>query len=178
MSQIADDARQVLEMALQNELKGREILEQAKENVENPLAKATFDFLAHEEDKHIAIIKQFASGLTGEQELDMAELTTLTTPEAKQRIRSIFERFRVAFEEVSATDQPRLEAYRVAMDMERAGHDFYKRAALQASDEKSRRLYEFLAGEEIKHFELIQDTHDFLQQPDALLAVEERWMQV
>ena len=175
MADIPDDAEQVLEMALQNELRAKEILEGAKENVENPLAKATFDFLANEELKHIAIIKQFAAGVSGEQELDMAELTTL---EAKQQIRSIFERFRVAFEEVSATDQPRLETYRVAMDMERAGHDFYRRAAQQASDAKARRLYEFLAGEEIRHFELIQDTHDFLQQPDALLAVEERWMQV
>ena len=178
MAQVSDDAKQVLETALQNELKAREILQQSRENVDNPLAKATFDFLADEELKHIVIIKQFASGLTGEEDLDTDEMTTLTTPEAKQRIASIFERFRVAFEAVSTSDQPRQEVYEVAMDMERHGHDFYTRAAQQTSDEKSKRLYEFLAGEEIKHFELIQDTHDFLQQPDAMLAIEERWMQI
>ncbi|MDO8684577.1 MAG: ferritin family protein [Armatimonadota bacterium] len=177
MVQTANDVTQVLETALQNEMKSYEILENGKNNVDNPLAKATFDFLANEELKHIEIIKQFTSTLTGKSDFDIDELLALTTPDAKQHIKSIFERFKVSFEEVGATDQPRMETYRVAMDMERQGHDFYKRAADQTSDEKAKRLYQFLAGEEVKHFELIQDTHDFLQQPDALLAIEERWMQ-
>jgi rubrerythrin len=176
--QTLNDPRQVLEMALQNELKGREILEGARENVQNPLAKATFEFLANEELKHIDLLQQFAASLTGGELPDVEDLQALTTPDAKQHIKSIFERFRVAFEAVAATDEPRLEAYRVAEDMERQGHDYYNRAADQATDEKAKKLYQFLAEEEIRHFELIQDTHDYLQQPDALAAVEERWMQI
>jgi rubrerythrin len=178
MVQSFNDPKEVLEMALQNELKGREILIGAKDNVQNPLAKATFDFLASEELKHIDIINQFAASLDGAETPDVDALSALTAPDAKEHIKSIFERFRVAFEAVGATDQPRLETYRVAEDMERQGHDFYSRAAEQATDEKAKKLYQFLAEEEIRHFELIQDTHDFLQQPDALMAVDERWMQI
>lgn len=173
MSQAEDIISQVLDTALQNELRGREILLEARENVENPLAKATFEFLANEEMKHIDAIKTFAAGLS----IDPQALAAFDPAEAKERIYSIFERFKVAFEAVAATDEPRMEAYRVALDMERRGHNFYKRAAEQSADENARALYAFLASEEIKHFELIQDTHDFLQQPDALLAIEERWMQ-
>lgn len=176
--QSLNDPKQVLEMALQNELKGREILEGARENVQNPLAKATFEFLANEELKHIDLIQQFAAALTGGDVPDVDDLSALTTSDAKQHIKSIFERFRVAFEAAAATDEPRMEAYSVAEDMERQGHDFYQRAAEQATDEKSKKMYQFLADEEIKHFELIQDTHDYLQQPDAMMAVEERWMQI
>lgn len=171
------NAREVLEVALQNELKGHEILTSARENVENPLAKATFDFLANEELKHIDIIQKFAQSLAGTGEFTTEELIEMSTPEAKQNIKSIFERFRVSFEAVAASDRPRLETYEVAMDMERRGHDYYKSAAEQTTNEDARRLYEFLASEETRHFELIQDTHDYLQQPDALAAVEERWMQ-
>jgi len=173
----ANDPREVLEMALHNELKAREILQNARETVDNPLARATFDFLADEELKHIDIISKFAESLAGVGQFDEKDLLSTTTSEAKGRIKSIFERFRVQFEEVGAGDQPRLETYRVAMDMERRGHDFYKRAAEETADGEARKLYAFLAGEETRHFELIQDTHDYLQQPDALMAVEERWMQ-
>jgi len=173
----ADSPREVAETALHNEMKAREILLDAKENVDNPLAKATFEFLANEELKHIEIIKKFAKALSGAGEFDADDLSGTTAAEAKEHIKNIFERFRVSFEEVGAGDQPRLEIYRVAMDMERHGYEFYKRAAEQALDKQARELYDFLGSEEICHFELIQDTHDYLQQPDALMAVEERWMQ-
>jgi len=169
---------EVFEMALRYEDEGRTILLNAKEAVENPLAKATFDFLANEELKHIDAIKRFAETLSGSGEFDPNNLTAISGEDAKRRVKHIFERFRTAFESVGAGDQPRLETYRVAMDMERHGHDFYSRAARQSDDAKTKRLFEFLAEEEIRHFELIQDTHDYLLQPDALMAIEERWMQI
>ena len=68
------------------------------------------------------------------------------------------------------------EALLRAIKSERYGHDFYEKAAELAHDPTARKLYQFLAGEEQKHFEIIQDTHDFLKQPDAFMAVEEQWM--
>jgi len=178
MSQVLNDAAEVLESALRNEQEAHDILIHAREAVDNPLARATFDFLAGEELKHMQAIKQFAESLARHEEFDADDLERLTSAEARSHIILIFERFRTSFEAVGASDQPRLEIYEVAMDMERRGHDFYASAARRAADEDARKLYEFLAAEEVKHFEIIQDTHDFLRQPDALLAIEERWMQI
>jgi len=178
MTEQTSDVNEALRMALRYEEEGREILLNAKDAVENPLAKATFDFLADQELKHVDVIKRFAETLSGSGEFDLSKLTAITNEETKRGVKHIFERFRAAFESVGAGDQPRLETYRVAMDMERHGYDFYSRTARDSDDAEIRQLFAFLATEEIRHFELIQDTHDYLLQPDALMAIEERWMQI
>jgi rubrerythrin len=177
MSTIPNDPNAIVEAAIVNEIEGHRILEQGKKAANTPLAKATFEFLANEELKHIDLIKDFAKTLEGVKEWDPSELKELSLSEAGRHIRGIFERFGAQFEEVAATDNERLETYKVAMDMEHRGHDFYAKAAEQVTDERAKKLFQYLADEEVKHFEIIQDTHDFLAQPDAILAMEERWMQ-
>jgi rubrerythrin len=173
-----EDPSAVLETAIANEMEGHRILQRGREAATEPLAKATFEFLANEELKHIEIIRDFAKTLDGVTPWDESVLKGGSLSDAFKHVRSIFERFGAQFEAVSASDHERLEIYEVAMDMERRGYEFYSRAAQQASDERARRLFSFLAGEEQRHFQMIQDTHDFLQEPDALLAMEERWMQI
>lgn len=177
MHNIPDEPSAVAEMAMTNELEGRRILEQAKESANDPLAKATFEFLATEELHHIELIKEFGASLTGEAMLDTDQLKTTPLAEAAKEVRGIFERFATQFETTGQTDHERLEVYSVAMDMERRGFDFYSGAAAKMKDENSRKLFEFLASEEQRHFRMIQDTHDFLEHPDGLMAMEERWMQ-
>lgn len=177
MQNVFSDPNAVLETAIANEIEGRNILIKGKDTAETPLAKATFQFLADEELKHIELIKDFSKTLAGVKPWDSEKLEELNLSEAGSQIRSIFERFATQFEEVNTADDERLEIYRVAMDMERRGYEFYSKAAESAEDPRAKELYAFLASEEQRHFQMIQDTHDFLEQPDGLLAMEERWMQ-
>lgn len=177
MTNISDDPNAVVETAIANEIEGHKILMNARETANDPLARATFDFLATEELHHIELIKEFSRTLSGVQEFDLAKLHETSMSEAASKVKSIFERFAVDFEAAAATDDQRLETYKVAMDMERRGHDFYSSAAKKVADGRARELFEFLASEEQRHFNMIQDTHDFLDQPDGILAMEERWMQ-
>lgn len=177
MHNIPNGLKSIIEAAITNEIEGHKILNMGKESASNPLAQATFEFLANEELKHIELIREFADALDTNTTWDQERIREIALDENGHIIRGIFERFATQFEEVATADDERLEIYRVAMDMERRGHDFYTRAASKVSDERARTLFEFLAEEETKHFQIIQDTHDFLQQPDAILATEERWMQ-
>jgi|YelNatPaOPRAMG01_1025707.scaffolds.fasta_scaffold12976_3 rubrerythrin len=177
MTNIPEDPNAVLEMAIANEIEGRNILLNGRDSSLTPLGKSTFEFLANEELKHIELIKEFAKTLNGVEEWDANKMKSVSFAEAGARIKGIFERFASQFESVSQSDNERLETYQVAMDMEKRGYDFYSEAAEKASDERSKALFKFLAGEEEKHYTMIQDTYEFLKHPDSILAMEERWMQ-
>lgn len=177
MSTIAQDPNAILAAAIANEVVGHKILLQAKETALTALGSATFEFLANEELRHIEIIEKYAASLNSEETWDGAKLAETSLSDAGSAIRSIFQRFATQFEEARTADDERLEIYQVAMDMERKGYQFYSAAAEKAEDTNAADLFRFLAHEEQRHFQIIQDTHDFLKQPDALLAMEERWMQ-
>lgn len=177
MVNIPDDPKVIIESAIANEIEGHKILQRGKKAANTRLGQATFEFLSSEELHHIELIKEFAQSLEGVKEWDPSEMRESTLSDSGAGIKGLFERFGTQFEEVAATENERLEAYEVAMDMERRGYEFYSRAAEKVTDGRARSLFKFLAGEEQRHFQIIQDTHDFLDHPDGLLAMEERWMQ-
>ncbi|MHB0913550.1 MAG: ferritin-like domain-containing protein [Armatimonadota bacterium] len=172
--QIPTDPAEVVQAAIRFEEEGHRILSEAGKRARHPLSRATFEFLAEQELAHIEAIKAFASS----PDFDPSGLVPITKRQAGEKIKGLFAEFQSQFESTAGLDDERMEVYGVALDMERKGHDFYEHAAAQAEDPRARKLYEFLAGEETRHFELIQDTRDFLAQPDAFMAVEERWMQI
>ncbi len=178
MQPIPDDPREVAEAALRYEAEGRKILTDARDKAHDPLAKATFEFLANQEIKHMADIRSFVASLAGTEAFDAGGLgPPITLRQAGEQITGLFHDFREKFEATPEEGDERLEVYQVAMDMERRGYDFYSAAAALAAD-GARILYDFLAAEELRHFEIIQDTYTFIKQPDAIMAIEERWMQI
>jgi rubrerythrin len=178
MTNIPKDPNEVVEAAMAFELEGRKILINAGAKAVDPLSKATFEYLANQELNHIEAIKAFAESLAGTGSFDPNALgKPLTKLEAREGIQGIFARFKAQYEATAGKEDERQEVYKAAMDMERCGHDFYQCAAEQSADETSRKLFSFLMDEETKHFDIIQETAEFLKQPDAIMAVEERWMQ-
>jgi rubrerythrin len=53
-----------------------------------------------------------------------------------------------------------MEALQLAMEREKAAEDFYLKVAEKLSEESTRKMFEFLAGEERKHQNMIQDEID------------------
>jgi rubrerythrin len=177
MNAISNDPKEVAESALDFEYEGHKILAEAAKEATDPLSKATFEFLAGEEIKHIEAIKAYAKALAEQGKFDTTNLgMPLSKEEASTRIRSLFAQFKPHFQETIWREEGRLKIYDIALDMERHGYDFYTQASAHATDETAKQFYEFLANEESKHFEIIQETKAFLAQPDALMAYEEHWM--
>jgi rubrerythrin len=82
-------------------------------------------------------------------------------------------RERELMRDISA-DADELKAYEIAMEMENAGYDFYKKMLASAEDEDVKELYRFLISEEETHFELVSSTHQYLKDPAAWFAKEEK----
>lgn len=177
MQAIATTPEAAARQAIEFEIEGHKILSDARESTTDLRAKATFQFLAEQELHHIEVIKDFAKALAAGEAWEGAELSPISQAEIGSQLRGIFERFKAQYEEVSELPDAHLEVYQVALEMERRGYDFYKAAAAKTEDPGAKKLFEFLSLEEERHFEIIQDTHDFLANPAGYLAWDERWMQ-
>ena len=178
MSETPSSLSDVLAIALHNERRGYEILKDGEGAAKTPLGKATFEFLANEEINHMRLIEAFAGSIDTGAAWPPGEMTPLTKRDAGAKIKSIFDKCAAEFGKAGEHGEERMDIYEAALQMERHGHHFYSQAANQTTDERAKKLYEFLANEESRHYELIQDTRDFLELPDALLAIEERWMTI
>ncbi|MHB1457681.1 MAG: ferritin-like domain-containing protein [Armatimonadota bacterium] len=175
---IPDDPKEVIKAAMDFEADGYKIFVDAGEKSTDPLSKATFNFLRDQELTHIERIKKFAAMIEGGVDFDLDSLgEPITVAKAKKEIGGIFKEFKSQFEATAGDPDERMEVYTVAMKMECRGHDFYGSAADAAKDEVSKKIYRFLSDEEAQHYMIIEETQTFLMQPDAIMAVEERWMQ-
>jgi len=175
---VPSDPKEIIKAALDFEADGYKIFVDAGEKAVDPLSKATFKFLRDQEVKHIERIEAFAAAMDGKGSFDLASLgEPMSIVNAKKEIGGIFAQFKDKFEATAGDEDERMEIYKVAMNMECRGHDFYGSAADQAKDETARKIWRFLSDEEAQHYMIIEETHDFLKQPDAFMAIEERWMQ-
>lgn len=175
---VPSDPDEIIKAALDFEADGYKIFVDAGEKAVDPLSKATFKFLRDQEVKHIERIEAFAAAMDGNGTFDVNSLgEPMSIVEAKKEIGGIFADFKDKFESVVGDEDERMEIYKVAMNMEVRGHDFYSSAADQAKDETAKKIWRFLSDEEAQHYMILEETYEFLKQPDAFLAVEERWMQ-
>jgi len=66
-----------------------------------------------------------------------------------------------------------LEILQGALAVERKGYHMYSRAAAAMEDAAARALFEHLAAEEQQHYDLLKNTHDYLQDPEGWHGYEE-----
>jgi rubrerythrin len=75
-------------------------------------------------------------------------------------------------EKVKATTDE-LEAFKIAMQMEKEGIEFYKKAGLEARTEKEKSLFERLVKEEQQHYDIFVNTYSFLYDTGSWFMWEE-----
>jgi rubrerythrin len=70
--------------------------------------------------------------------------------------------------------QSEMDAVKIALDMEKAGFDFYKKAAANAPTPEEKKLFERLTIEENDHFSILNETYTFLENTGQWFMYEER----
>ncbi|MBN2043320.1 MAG: ferritin family protein [Candidatus Aenigmarchaeota archaeon] len=152
-----------VKMALENELKGKEMYDKFADRAKNNVTKRTFEFLAAEEVKHIEAIRNFDQSVQAKPE----------GPTSFDEIRSIFEQSIEHFDRQAKPESDDIEAHRLGMDLEQKSHDLYKRLSEEAADENVKRFFVFLMDQENAHFILIQKAYDFISDPEGFYAETE-----
>ncbi|WP_432822476.1 ferritin-like domain-containing protein [Trichloromonas sp.] len=149
----------VYDFAMKMELDGKAYYQKMAEKTKLPGLKKIFLQLAEDEQKHYDIFQ----GLKKKTPSAMAATTALD--EAKNVFAKLLKE-KSAAAEIGGD----LEGYRYAMKLEADSYRFYEDAASREPDAKVKDLLLKVAGEEQKHFNILQNVFDFVNAPNQYLA--------
>ncbi len=125
---------------------------EAAKNTRYPAGKKMFETVAEDEKKHLDIVCKMMEGLDIHPE-DVHPMKRITT---------VFEEMKdEMMHKVEATSDE-LEAFKIAMQMEKEGIEFYKKLLSEATSEKEKTLLNTLIKEEEQHFDIFENTYNFL----------------
>lgn len=148
----------ILEFALEKEKISEESYRDLAMRAENPGLKKIFIMLADEEAGHGRIIEEII------QDVSPALVQTQVLVKAT----NIFEEIQSSVEEFDfATDE--LEVYHLARDLEAKSRDFYIAKSEEVEDLLEKEIFARLAGEEEKHYILLDNICDFVSEPECYL---------
>jgi rubrerythrin len=159
-----------LRTAITMEKNGYDIYKKAASKTSNKLGKTTLEAIAKKELDHIRAIEEFAN-----HNFDKAILT-IKPKEKKDYVLPIMKEIESELNAKVSKDSDLEASYKVAMDLEKKAFNFYKDLKAKAEDPKAKDFFNFLMGEENIHYELLQETLEYLNAPGNWYREQERWV--
>ncbi len=153
-----------LEMAMKMETDAIKFYSEAAAKTKYPVGKRMFQTIAEDEKRHLQMISELIKGL---------EVTARDVSPMKN-VKSVFETMQGEMMRKAAATKDELEAFKIAMDMEKEGKDFYVKTLAGAKKEKEKALLERLIREEEQHYAIFANTHQFLSDTGNWFMWEER----
>lgn len=172
MQNISEGELAAYKSAIELEREGHEFFTESARKSQNKLGKEVFQFLAKEEFKHIEAIEAFRNSRREGRSFAMEAVTSKS--EAESLHSGIQKLFRQVSKEVKPGDAE-LEVYQLGMNFESRGMDFYKKAQEEAGDLRAKELFGFLVGEEQKHFKILEECRNYMENPEEYFHRREGW---
>ena len=155
-----------LEIARKMETDAIDFYVDAARKIKYPAGRKMFEVIIVDERKHLEIIEK----LIANSDINIKDMRPL------KNIRTVFEEMKdEMMKKVAATDDE-LEAFRIAMQMEKEGIDFYRKLSAGTKNEKEKALYKKLITEEEKHYEIFENTYSFINDTGNWFMWEEHSM--
>ncbi len=152
-----------IEIAIKMETDAIKFYKEAAEKTKNPVGKKMFLTIAGDEKRHLDMLTQIFKGL----DLNIKDVSPM------KKIKTIFEEMKHEMMEKIEATTDELEAFRVAMQMEKEGIEFYKKALAEAQKEKEKALFERLIKEEQQHYDIFANTYFFMSDTGSWFMWEE-----
>jgi len=166
-----NNLRQLLHTALDMEKKGYKFYKEISQKSQNEVTKKIFDFLAKDEVLHIEKINDFYIGLD-----DQGDMAPLSLEDIQKHREERFDIFSKSISEIKMKIKPDdddKKAYEVALEMENNGYKYYENMLKEAQDKTLVKFIQFLVEEEKKHYKLILNTYEYLNDSDNWFMYEE-----
>ncbi len=139
--------------AIKMETDAMKFYHEAVAKTTHPFGKKIFEGFVADEMRHLKMLQDIMN--------DMDIEVKVVHP--KQDIKTIFTELKdEMMARVTATASEK-DAVKIALDFERGGYHFYEKAARETHGEKEKKLFEVLTVEEKRHYELLENTHRFLE---------------
>jgi len=150
-----------LRIALKLEKEGKQLFSEAAKNTKSKIARQTFEFLANEEDKHIAHIENFYRSL---EMSDGNDCLDVIDSDAEEKLETFNKRLEAIKDEFKATTTD-IEAYQMALRFENGAEEFYAEKMDEADNPRIKKFYRWLIDEETMHSRLIHSCLKFVEDP-------------
>ena len=139
--------------------------------VKEPGTREIFKNLAVDEHKHFEIVSE----LLKQAESDAGTSAIILPPSSspKERFDKIFSKYKSANLPSLSEKTTAREALTFALEIEKQSFNNYSQAAEDAENNETAAVYRFLAGEENKHFIMIDNAIDYIDDPERWLYEEE-----
>lgn len=160
-----------IKLALEMEHKGYDLYIKAASHTTNRLGRATLEAIAKKELDHIKAIEEFSKGMNLNQ-----ATADINPKDQSYYLREIMDKLAGKLEKQVKPDSDLERAYKVAMDLEKASFELYKKLNAESSDPQAKKFFEFLMGEENTHYEILSDTLEYLNDPGEWYRLQERWI--
>jgi len=152
-----------MEIAIKMETDAIKFYKEAAEKTRYHVGKKMFLTIAEDEKRHLDILSEIFKGLN----------ITIKDVSPMKNIKTVFEEMKhEMMEKVKATTDE-LEAFKIAMQMEKEGVEFYKKAVSEAQTEKEKALFERLTKEEQEHYAIFANTYFFISDTGSWFMWEE-----
>ncbi|MCL4491117.1 MAG: ferritin family protein [Nitrospirae bacterium] len=142
-----------VEIAVKMETDAVTFYKEASDKTRNAVGKKMFLSIAEDEKRHLEMLSELLKGL----DLTMRETNPL------KNMATIFEEMKAVMMQRAEVTADELEAFKIAMEMEKEGKEFYEKAAQSAPTEKERKLFEKLVIEEEQHYAVFSNTYNFMK---------------
>jgi rubrerythrin len=153
-----------LEMALKMEKDAIQFYTEAAQKTKYPAGKKMFQSVTEDEKRHLQMISEIIKGLHI-TEKDVSPM---------KKVKSVFEEMKDEMMHRVEATADELEAFKIAMQMEKEGMEFYKKTLAGAKKDKEKALLERLIQEEQQHYALFSNTYQFLADTGNWFMWEER----
>jgi len=148
-------------IALEMEREGKELFLEAARTTRSDLARQTFEFLAKEEDRHVAQIEKFYRAM---EKSDGRDVPHMNDSNADERLEEFNKRLEAMREDFVATESD-IEAYQAALKFETGAEEFYQEMLERSDNPGIKRFYRWLIDEESMHSRLINSCLKFVEDP-------------
>ncbi len=152
-----DKALTALSQALKLEREGRAFYLKAAEEVRDARCRKTFLSLADNERMHEEMIVRQLHTMEGSGRYVL--LPDLEAPAIDLQAKIFPPDLGKAAEQVR-TSRSELDALHIALENEIRSYDLYRHAAIETEDEAGKRMYTWLAGAEMTHFNLLMANYE------------------
>ncbi len=167
MTEEIETALAILKQAMQLEQESREFYMKAAQTTQDEKGQETFRALASDEQNHLCLIKSQHDALTSEN-------TWVSSPEVKpvqvDLDKPLFPEGKEALDKTVTAKSSDSDALLFGLDIETKSFDMYRRAAVETADALGKAMFEFLAGEEKSHFDILMMRYEYLSGPTGWSA--------
>ncbi|HSB33579.1 MAG TPA: ferritin family protein, partial [Nitrospirota bacterium] len=129
-----------------------------------PAGKRMFETITEDEKRHLDMIRQVVKGLH----------ITHKDVSPMKNVKTVFEAMKKDLMKKVEATVDELEAFRIAMQMEKEGKAVYEKALSHVKSDKEKALLERLIREEEEHYAIFSNTLQFLEDTGNWFMWEER----